>query len=338
VKDAFLRIAKSPWAKGGLAIAILATLILFGRFDLSSLQVAMRSWPWLLAGLLVMLPPYAIVSLRFKIVLESFELPVSLRDAVRWTMIGSFFDIAMPGSSGGDLVKIGYVTGHYGKGYRTKSVMAILVDRVAGLIGLFIIAFLACTLGWTTVSRLSNSRFLLFGLGLVCLGTVLAFLFLTWPRLAESSRMKQAIGAFPFGSKALGAYAAFASLRRKKHYLAYVLMLSLANHLFWCSSILCIARSTGLSVPIAQGFVIFPLAIFFNVFGFAGGFGVGTVSFGLLFTTLLGSTSGTVVGLMYQCLSVISRLGGLPFFLFTKAKTNESIARIRYLEETERSE
>jgi glycosyltransferase 2 family protein len=322
VKESLKKIVDSPWLKGGLAVLILALLVAFGRFDLSSLQNAMRSWPWLVGAFLLMLPPYAIVSIRFKLVLEAFDLPVSFRDATRWTMIGSFFDIAMPGSSGGDLVKIGYVVSHYGKGNRTKSVMAIFVDRVVGLLGLFILAFIACALGWSTVARLNNARFLILLLCGVCLGSILIFMFLTWPKFANSTRVSRFISALPFGDKLVNAYKAFAALRERKLYLLYIVLLSLANHVFWCSSLFLIVKAAGVTMPLAQGFVVFPLAIFLNTFGFAGGFGVGTVAFDFLFASLLTASCGTTVGLMYQCLSFVSRLSGLPFFLFSKTAKN----------------
>jgi hypothetical protein len=64
------------------------------------------------------------------------------------------------------------------------------------------------------------------------------------------------------------------------------------------------------------GFVVFPLAIFSNVFGVAGGFGGGTVGFDLVITQLLAMENGALIGLLFQSLSALARLvGGLPFYL-----------------------
>jgi len=93
------------------------------------------------------------------------------------------------------------------------------------------------------------------------------------------------------------------------------LALSVFNHVFWCVSLLCIARAVGNHVEWVKGFVVFPLAIFSNIFGVAGGFGVGTAAFDLFLSQLLGIANGALIGLLFQGLSAVSRLAGLPFYL-----------------------
>ena len=104
-------------------------------------------------------------------------------------------------------------------------------------------------------------------------------------------------------------------LRENPKQLALVLGLSILNHIFWCAALFCIVMAFGHTVAIAQGFVVFPVAIFSNIFGFAGGFGVGTAAFDVIFNKLLSINTGAVIGLTFQVLSALSRLSGLPFYL-----------------------
>ncbi|MEJ2034483.1 MAG: hypothetical protein P8Y63_15945, partial [Deltaproteobacteria bacterium] len=94
--------------------------------------------------------------------------------------------------------------------------------------------------------------------------------------------------------------------------------LSVINHAFWCASLFCIVKAVGNTVEPMRGFVVFPLAIFSNIFGVAGGFGVGTAGFDLIFSQLLAISNGALIGLLFQTLSAFARLAGLPFYLFSR--------------------
>lgn len=107
----------------------------------------------------------------------------------------------------------------------------------------------------------------------------------------------------------------FNELRERPSYLLSALALSILNHVFWCASLICITRAVGYSVSFVQGFAVFPLAIFGNVFGVAGGFGVGTAVFDLVLSQLMGVSNGALIGLLFQTLSAIARLARLPFYL-----------------------
>jgi len=115
-------------------------------------------------------------------------------------------------------------------------------------------------------------------------------------------RLKQLIGSFN-------------ALRERPRYLFVTLGLSMLNHVFWCASLLLVAIALGNAVSPMKGFVVFPLAIFGNVFGVAGGFGLGTAAFDLLLSNLLSIQNGALVGLVFQILNALCRLAGLPFYL-----------------------
>lgn len=60
---------------------------------------------------------------------------------------------------------------------------------------------------------------------------------------------------------------------------------------------------------------MFPLAMSSNIFGVACGFGVGTAAFDLLLLKLLSIENSALIWLLFQTLSAMSRLVGLPFYL-----------------------
>jgi uncharacterized membrane protein YbhN (UPF0104 family) len=96
-------VATSIWFKLTVAVGIIALLVYFNRIDISVLTSLSETWPWLLAAFFLALPPFCIVAYRFRLILISQGICVPFAQALRWTMVGSFFDLAMPSSNGGDL-------------------------------------------------------------------------------------------------------------------------------------------------------------------------------------------------------------------------------------------
>jgi uncharacterized membrane protein YbhN (UPF0104 family) len=311
---ALQRSLSPTWVKVWIAVAVVALLIYFNRVDASVLAELVHTWPWLVAAFLLMMPTFLVVSFRFRVILESQEIAISSMQAVRWTMIGSFFDLVMPSSSGGDLVKAGYVARHVGVGRRTQAVMAVAFDRVLGLIGLFLLVCIVSGMGWDLLRDLPARNMVVGVAGLASLG---ALLFLRVAGARSLYRVvDRSLSKHAWGQRVTQLVACFTVLREHPRHLFAALALSVLNHVFWCASLLCLVRVVGGKVEAMKGFVVFPLAIFSNVFGVAGGFGGGTVGFDLVITQLLAMENGALIGLLFQSLSALARLvGGLPFYL-----------------------
>ncbi len=314
-KIGFLSFFSSPWLKLVLALVILYVLVALNRIDLDIFFSLKETWSWLVLALLLMMPPYLIVSYRFWLVLRNQGVNCGFPLATRWTMIGSFFDLVMPSNSGGDIIKAGYIFKYLEVGNRTKGVMAVAFDRILGVIGLFLLASVSSLLGWVIIKPLPGSSDLIIFLILVSILPLLFFRVLGARRLSDSDRVRSFFAKFSMENRIFSMITCFNSLRENPKQLALILGLSVLNHVFWCSALFCIVIAFNQSVALAHGFVIFPMAIFSNVFGFAGGFGVGTAAFDVIFSNLLNIQVGAAIGLTFQMLSAISRLAGLPFYL-----------------------
>jgi uncharacterized protein (TIRG00374 family) len=323
VRPLWRRILGSGWTKAVFAAAVIYALVAFNRIDGAVFAGAAENWIWLVLAFILMLPPYLIVSYRFWLVLRNQGIVTPFATAVRWTMIGSFFDIAMPSNSGGDVVKAGYIVRHVGPGLRTKGVMAVAFDRVLGLLGLFLLAGITSIVGWKVVLSINSGGQLLGFLIFVCLGTLIFFRIVGSRRLGNSQRLRTFLERLPAGHRIYLLIQCFNALREKPRDLVTILSLSVVNHIFWCAALLCITYAFAQSPQLILGFVVFPLAIFSNVFGFAGGFGVGTAAFDVIFSRLLDIQVGAAIGLTFQMLSVLSRLTGLPFYLAGREKNRE---------------
>lgn len=307
----------SWWIKAFVAIGIVFLLIHFNRVNAAALIGLTHTWPWLLAAFGLMLPPFVIVSFRFKITLQSQGITVGFLQAVRWTMIGSFFDLAMPSSNGGDAIKAGFVVKHVGAGQRIRAVMAVAFDRVLGLLGLFLLASIVSITGWNVLRDMPERLPVLLLSISASVGVLLCFRILGARCLYGNQKITTILSNHSWGLRIKQLIGSFNSLREQPRYLITALGLSVINHVFWCISLLCIAKSLGYVVEPIRGLVVFPLAIFSNIFGIAGGFGFGTIGFDIVLSQLLKIENGALIGLFFQSLSAISRLAGLPFYLYT---------------------
>ena len=308
--------------KIALAAAILVYLVRTDRLNFSTFHGPQVSPLWIAVSVLVTLPSLAIVSWRFWIILGALGLPASFGRALQWTMVGEFFNVAMPGATGGDVIKAVYLARAYGPGRRSVAVLGVLLDRVVGLFGLFCFALLVCLAGGHAIEDNPRLTGLTRVLALVCAVGIAAF-FVVVSRAVEESRRRQALVArLPMGEKLEKVYRGLAGLRRRPGTLALILGLSLINHAFWAVSLLALSRGLGMDFSLLDGLVVIPLALFLNTFGVAGGFGVGEAAFEALFTSMLGTGRGVGAGLAfaYHVLTAALRFcAGLPFYIAGRA-------------------
>ena len=151
--------------------------------------VAEARWGWLAAGVALTLPIVPLQALRWWMLMRCRSLPVGYFTALRLTLVGLFFNFCVPlGSNGGDLVKAYGASRavHSGRdtpdGARTTAVISVVLDRIAGLLGLLILAALAGPLagGGPVAQRVMLTAWVI--LGAVAAG---AFIYLTpWTRRA----------------------------------------------------------------------------------------------------------------------------------------------------------
>lgn len=129
-----------PGAAAGILLAgflVLLTLRSTGA-DLGADLATAKPWV-LAAGVLLYGVVILITVVRWQLLLAVQGITVPLWALARLTLIGVFFNLAIPGAVSGDLVKMGYITARAGE-RKAEAVLTILVDRIIGMLGLFIVA------------------------------------------------------------------------------------------------------------------------------------------------------------------------------------------------------
>jgi uncharacterized protein (TIRG00374 family) len=316
----FFRVLSSTPFKLTIGLGVFGALIHFNKLNLSSIPNLETRWPWLLLAFCLTIPPFFIVAYRFLIILLSQNIVVPYHVALRWTMIGAFFDLMMPSSNGGDVIKGAYVTKYVGPGLRLSGIMAVGFDRVIGLLGLFILACLASILGWSYLGDIGSKKEIIGFSFLLGFGPLIFFRILGSNTIYHGKRINRFLSSHRAGQRILQLIGSFNALRKNPKYFLGSIALSVLNHLFWCFSLLAISYSLGQEINPIKGLVVFPIAIFCGVFGVAGGFGIGTFAFEYILSKALLISNGALIGLVFQTFGVLSRLLGLPFYLVNKGR------------------
>jgi uncharacterized protein (TIRG00374 family) len=131
----------------GIPAAIIGWLVIAALRSDSFAQLWQQPKHWdllALATLICFLATLATI-LRWHFLVRAVNLPLRLRDTIRLGFLGYLYNFVLPGGVGGDLVKAGFLArGQPGR--RTDAAMTVLVDRIVGLYGLFLLASAAILL------------------------------------------------------------------------------------------------------------------------------------------------------------------------------------------------
>ena len=96
-----------------------------------------------------------IAALRWRALAALIDIPLTRTGAFSLTMQGLFFSLVIPGGAiGGDVVKMAALTKHVKSGSRTEGIFSILMDRVVGMIALFLLALIMLCFSWENFANL----------------------------------------------------------------------------------------------------------------------------------------------------------------------------------------
>jgi len=166
-------------------------------------------WQALLA-ILLFVPTPLLQSLRLAWMLAIQDVKLSLWESVKLTFAGNFFNFALPGTTGGDLIKAYYITRF--THHKTEAVTTVFLDRVIGLLGLVLLAGVMILVAWDT----SNFGQIGLILGVVCGGLAIGALFVFSKRLRHTIGLPQLAARLPAGEHLLRIGRATVAMRQHK--------------------------------------------------------------------------------------------------------------------------
>lgn len=163
-------------AKVALAVALFALALYTNRAQIG--EVASRpidvsgfaiGFGFFFGGVLLAL-------VRWYLLVAALGLPFRFRDALRLGLIGIFFNVVLPGSVGGEVVRAAYLC-RDNPGRRGQAIASAVVDRFLGLAGLFAVALLAGLIGWDRLDPPVRRLVLIAGAALLVIAGLLLIAF-----------------------------------------------------------------------------------------------------------------------------------------------------------------
>ncbi len=132
--------------RAALALGLLGLAIRMNRQEIRGV-LDRRPDPWGFAlGLTFYLSGLTFAYLRWYMLVRAIGMPFRIRDALRLGWIGALFNFVIPGAVFGNVVKAAFLCRERPED-KARAIGSVLVDFLAGLIGLFLIAALVGTIG-----------------------------------------------------------------------------------------------------------------------------------------------------------------------------------------------
>ena len=162
---------------------ILGCLVWMNREGLAELRHRQLNW-WFLSGAIVCVVAATLLAIaRWHLLVRALGIPFRFRDAIRLGLIGQLLSYVGPGVIGGDVFKALFLArGQASR--RTMAVATVLLDRIVGLLSLFILGALM-TLAMRGLPVSPETRIVT---GLLWVGTVCGVLGFTIVLIPGSTR------------------------------------------------------------------------------------------------------------------------------------------------------
>ncbi len=302
--------------KLGLAVTLISWLVGSGKVDLSQMRRFATEYDLLAATIGYWVVAACMMGTwRWKTLLEGAGYKITWKRALQLQVTGFFFNTVMPGAVGGDIIKLAYVIRDNKDKSKTQAMMTVLLDRIVGLSGLFLIGWLFMLGSLKDLVRDARLLPLVTMMGAVSLGFVVFYTAALYhyrgrdPFLRFLSLPIPGVGVF------YKLYNALRTYRYARGAIARSIMLSLAiQGLSLCLFYLITTKILGDAPEFGRIASIFPIGVLTTAIPVTpGGLGVGHVAFDRLFNMIGLNHGATVFNLYVISQLCLNLLGVIPY-------------------------
>ncbi len=318
------RIRKTVSTIVRLAAGIAIIVYLFHKIDTPELAAVLSDtlthWRWLFKAALLFLACLVVGAVRWKLILDAQGLVISWGRTVSIYFIGHFFNSFMFGATGGDVARAYYAVKetHHKK---TEAVATVIIDRVIGMVALFVIAgtMLIARADFYLAAPQTRIAALLMAVMIVA-GVLGLVVILNTHRFMGFALFRRIGGYRGIGPTITRTAAAFDMYRRRTATLVYTALLSLGNHLFIVLMCYCLGRSLQMELGVLDYLSVIPIIMALAAIPITpGGLGVRE---GLAVTILgamgVSSAQALPLSLMVYALTLgWSVIGGVVFLCYS---------------------
>lgn len=233
------------------------------------------------------------------------------------SLIGLFFNFAMPGGVGGDVVKGYYILQDHPE-KKLAAALSIFVDRLTGFFMMIAMAFIAVFLNFSEVSHSKELTSIAVAVTALFFG-FLVFFSLSLSRFLQAPWAQNLFDRLPGGAKLRRIYETLHSYRKAPRELAFAMILSALSQASVIAYVAVVGFALGeKSIPISVYCFLVPLGIVVQALPISpAGIGVGQAAFYYLFNSYLHRESdlGPTAMTMLQLTNFGWGLVGAYFYL-----------------------
>ena len=289
--------------------------VLYRNVDFAEFRAALAGlqWAWIPLIYALLLANTALNSWKWGLLLKADGIAIPMRSLMCSHLIGTFFNLFLPSSIGGDAYRVVDVGRRAGAG--AKSFAAVFAERLMGFLALAIWGLLFSAVGW---SRLPDKRILF--LPVLVFGLMAAMVFAlvqrTWLvavwRFLRMDRLQKLDAFLHRFLDSLAGYGADRAL------LAKVFGISLLFQMLAIAIIFCISRALAWTVPFIYFCIFVPLITLGEALPVSI-FGIGVRDSLYVFFFAQGGASrelALALALVYVLITIVySLVGGVLFLL-----------------------
>jgi uncharacterized protein (TIRG00374 family) len=293
--------------KAGISLLLLAVVIAGNRAAFADVASRRPTAGPFTAALLLYLSGVVLAFYRWYLLVRAQDLPFRVRDALRLGWIGMLFNIVIPGAVGGDVVKAAYLARE--QHHKGRAVASVVIDRLVGLLGLFVLALIAGGAAWNSLGPRVRPIIVAAAIACTVVALLLLLVFTIRPHGALSRRLRP-------GSRGhhtlMELHATGLAYRRRLGWVAASIGMAALTHVANVTAFSLVAAALyGEAAPSALAcFTIVPLVLFSTAIPLPfSGLGA-TESVGAVLFQSVAFPGGAVVMLGFRLLQAVAALIG----------------------------
>lgn len=296
-----------------IAIGLITFLFASRRLDFAVLLKSYKYPVYLLSGILCCTLAFITPIYRWWILARVQKLPLKPSDALRLTMTGYFFNLFIPGGSGGDVVRAAYTVRDCPE-RRAQALTIAFVDRGLGLHALLLLGVSSIIIQPKMLDNFPDLKWWLLLTGVILIISTVSALFLVWRR--ANGLVFRLCGKIIGGAEAW--HEAMESYRKQPRMLCVAYVFSVGSAIFNVLLIHYMMLAVGSTPAVLESLAIAPLIIIANTLPLTpGGVGVAEGASAGLYA-LVGQAGGANGMLLTRFIITLFALLGFPFFILNK--------------------
>jgi uncharacterized protein (TIRG00374 family) len=305
-----------------IAVGIIYWLATSGKLNFSALQ-NLISWQLGPLVLLIAFLNLFFASERWRYLLRTQQISAGSWPTFKLSMIGVFFNFAMPGGVGGDVVKAYYFSKDY-PDTKVIAVTSVLMDRVLGLYAMIMMALFVMFYDLkhvVTIPALHSLFYVVMMLFFLC-SFGLAIIFSK--KIYEKGWLKALLFKLPLSSKTLKLYDSIYIYGNSGKAIFVAILISLAAQVCSVLFLSLAGVAAGIDVPLKTYFLVAPLGFMATAIPISpAGVGVGQAAFYFLFNLYTGTETelGPTVITAMQVVQLLLSLIGAFYYLKRKDRS-----------------